>query len=50
VIGLAHHLETAALKPGAHILMIGAGAGFSTSATVVRLTRPVSQPTQGVYA
>lgn len=49
VIGLAHHLEQNALSAGGHVLLIGAGAGFSLSATVIRLERPAQNPSQGVY-
>jgi 3-oxoacyl-[acyl-carrier-protein] synthase-3 len=39
LLGLAHLVDTRAVVPGDHVLLIGAGAGFSLSATVLRLDR-----------
>lgn len=41
-LGFAHLIDSKAVEPGDHVLLIGAGAGFSISAMVVRLNaRPV---------
>lgn len=37
ILGLAHLLDTGAVAAGDHVLLIGAGAGFSVTATVLRL-------------
>ena len=50
IIGLAHHLAHANLKAGSHVLLIGAGAGFSTSATVIRIERTAQNPQHGVFS
>lgn len=36
-LGFGHLVDSGAVKPGDHVLLIGAGAGFSVSAIVLRL-------------
>lgn len=50
LLGLAHHLHSARLSAGAHILLIGAGAGFGVSALVVRLERQPTLLEEGLFA
>lgn len=48
-LGLAHHLEQGRLHAGDQVLLIGAGAGFSVAALVIRLLREPQQTTTGVF-
>ena len=47
LLGLAHLIDNKSVKPGGYVLMIGAGAGFSLSAMVVRLNTPATFPLLG---